>query len=79
MVQRPKRGQRQLRVFGDRVREARLASGFSQEGLGEASGLHRTYIGHLERGEVNPSLYNVLRVAAALQVDAGRLVEGLRP
>ena len=49
----------------------------SQEGLGEASGLHRTYIGHLERGEVNPSLINILKVSAALRIDASRLVEGL--
>lgn len=49
----------------------------SQEGLGEASGLHRTYVGHLERGEVNPSLLNILKVSAALDIDASELVSGL--
>jgi transcriptional regulator with XRE-family HTH domain len=49
----------------------------SQEDLGDVSGLHRTYVGHLERGEVNPSLLNILKVAAALQVDACELVLGL--
>ena len=49
----------------------------SQEDLGEASGLHRTYIGHLERGEINPTLLNILKVSAALGIDASELVEGL--
>lgn len=51
----------------------------SQERLAEMSGLHRTYIGHVERGEVNPALYNIVRIAAVLGVDPGELVKGLRP
>jgi len=50
----------------------------SQEELGEVAGLHRTYIGHLERGEVNPSLINILRVAKALKIDPSDLVSGLK-
>jgi transcriptional regulator with XRE-family HTH domain len=49
----------------------------SQEDLGDAAGLHRTYVGHLERGEVNPSLLNILKVSAALGIDASELVSGL--
>jgi transcriptional regulator with XRE-family HTH domain len=49
----------------------------SQEDLGDRSGLHRTYIGHLERGEVNPSLLNILKVAVALEIDVGELLKGL--
>ncbi|HVF76138.1 MAG TPA: helix-turn-helix transcriptional regulator [Acidimicrobiales bacterium] len=65
--------------MGRRVRASRKASRLSQEKLGELAGLHRTYIGHLERGEVNPSLNNIIRVAAALDVDPADLVKGLRP
>jgi len=38
--------------------------------------LQRTYIGHLERGEVSPNL-NILKVAVALGVGAGSLIDGL--
>ena len=72
-----KRGTDQSEEFGRRVRKYRLKLGFSQEELGDVSGLHRTYIGHLERGEVNPSLLNIVKVAAALQIDAGLLVKGM--
>ncbi len=71
--------------FGHRVRRfrqalsSRLGRGVSQEDLAERSGLHRTYIGHIERGEVNVALYNILRIAAALEVDPSSLVEGLKP
>lgn len=76
-MQKTVRAAQQARALGDRVRTLRTARGMSQEDLGEASGLHRTYIGHLERGEVNPSLLNILKVAAALDVDASELVVGL--
>lgn len=73
----PRRGHVQLAEMGQRIRAARIDVGMSQEDLGEASGLHRTYVGHLERGEVNPSIINILKVAAALAIDAGDLVGGL--
>jgi len=76
-VQRTRRGVEQARALGERVREFRLEAEMSQEALGEAAGLHRTYIGHMERGEVNPSLLNILKVAAALGLDASELVSEL--
>lgn len=76
-MQKASRGTRQLRVFGDRIRAQRLKRDLSQEDLGELAGLHRTYIGHLERGEANTSLVNLLKVAAALEIDAGVLIKGL--
>ncbi len=66
------------REFGTRIRALRKELALSQEELGEVAGLHRTYIGHLERGEVNPSLINILRVAKALKVDPSDLVSGLK-
>ncbi len=57
------------RAFGQRVRELRKARGFSQEELAERSGLHRTYVGGIERGERNPSLLNIGHIAQALEVN----------
>ena len=63
--------------LGRRVRALREARGWSQEQLGERIGLHRTYIGHIERGEVNPSLSNIVLVATGLEVDPAELVKGM--
>lgn len=56
------------RLFGKRVRELRKKSGFSQEQLADKAGLHRTYIGAIERGEQNISVDNIDRIAKALKV-----------
>lgn len=52
--------------LGKAIRDARLCRGFSQELLAEKSGLHRTYIGMVERGERNITLLNYARIARAL-------------
>jgi transcriptional regulator with XRE-family HTH domain len=51
----------------------------SQERLADLAGLHRTYIGHVERGEVNLTVWSLIRIANALGIDPGELVGGLRP
>jgi transcriptional regulator with XRE-family HTH domain len=60
--------------FGKRVREERLSRGLSQEGLAELSGLHRTYIGMIERAEKNITLFNIERLANALELPIDQLL-----
>ena len=62
------------RDFGRRVREQRAARGLSQEALAERAGLHRTYVGSVERGERNVSLDNIHALADALGVSPGELI-----
>ena len=76
-MQKTRRVAKQAEELGRRVKTSRKALDLSQEDLADVAGLHRTYIGHLERGEVNPSLLNILKVSAALGIDAGELVSGL--
>ncbi len=58
------------KIVAQNVRALRLARGISQEKLAERSGLHRTYVGSIERGERNISIENIDRLAAALDVAA---------
>lgn len=66
-----------LREFGARVRERRTECGWSQEELAHRSGMHRTYVSSVERGERNIALVNIVAIAGALDIDAGTLVGGL--
>lgn len=56
-------------TFGRRVRQLRQRLGLSQEEFAARSGLDRTYVGGIERGERNPSLVNIERLARALEAD----------
>jgi transcriptional regulator with XRE-family HTH domain len=62
-------------IVARNVRRIRLRRGMSQEQLAEECGLHRTYIGAIERGERNITLATLSRVALALQVDPQDLLE----
>jgi transcriptional regulator with XRE-family HTH domain len=64
-------------AFGRAIRELRTAEGLSQEALAERAGLHRTYIGGIERGERNVSLVNIARLADALDVSLATLMAAL--
>lgn len=61
------------RDFGARIRQLRNDRGWSQEELADRAGLHRTYIGSVERGEQNLSLVNIERLAATLSVSLAEL------
>ena len=65
-------------AFGKRLRIERLRQNLSQEELAHRAGLHRTYVGGIERGERNLSLLNIVLLAETLGVDPGDLVRGLR-
>lgn len=61
--------------FGRRVRVLRKARGLSQERLGARSGLHRTYVSSVERGQRNVSLDAIYGLAKGLAVPARELFD----
>jgi transcriptional regulator with XRE-family HTH domain len=66
-----------LHQFGQSLAERRHRTGASQEGLAQLAGLHRTYVGSVERGERNPTLTTIVRLANALGCAPGELLSGL--
>lgn len=62
------------RLFGSRLAHLRKAKGLSQEDLSLESGLARSYLGGVERGQRNIALVNICRLADALQVEPSELV-----
>ena len=65
--------------FGKRLRELRGVKGYSQEQLAEMATLHWTYIGGIERGERNPTLINLEKLARALDISLPELFSFDRP
>lgn len=61
-------------VFAARLREERLGKGLSQESLADLAGLHRTYVGSVERSERNISIDSMERLARAVGVDVADLL-----
>lgn len=66
-----------LQRLGRAIRQARERSGLSQEELAERCGLHRTYVGSVERGERNIGMINLDAIARALDVPASELCRNI--
>lgn len=60
--------------LGQAIHELRLDAGVSQEELARRAGMHRTYIGGIERGERNVSFANLLKIADALSERPSKLL-----
>ena len=61
--------------FGNKVRERRTALGLSQEELAGRAGVHRTYIGMIERAEKNITLENIQKIGKALEFPLDKLMD----
>jgi transcriptional regulator with XRE-family HTH domain len=66
-----------LQALGQRIRELRTEQGFSQEGFADKCGVHRTFMGTVERGESNLSFQNIAKVATTLGVPLSTLFRDL--
>ncbi len=64
-----------LEKFGQKVREERLKQSLSQEELADKAGVHRTYIGMIERAEKNITLLNIEKISKALGISISKLLE----
>lgn len=65
------------RTLGERVRHHRTELGLSQEDMADLAGMHWTNWGKIERGQANPSLTTIVRMAGVLDLDPAELVTGL--
>jgi DNA-binding XRE family transcriptional regulator len=67
-----------LRIrFGRAVRRLRGEADYSQESFADAIGVHRTYMGTLERGRGNPSLDVIAKIARGLEISIADLFEAV--
>lgn len=67
------------RVFADNVRARRRGLAISQEELADRAGVHRTYVGAVERAEINISIDNLDRISGALGIDLPAMLTPVQP
>jgi transcriptional regulator with XRE-family HTH domain len=63
-----------LKQLGEKLASIRKSKNISQEKLAEAIEVHRTYIGFIEQGKRNPSIWNIQKIAQALKIDIKELL-----
>jgi transcriptional regulator with XRE-family HTH domain len=64
--------------FGEEVRRRRMAQDISQEELGFRAGLHRNFIGYVERAEANATVKRVIKIARALKLRPSELLREMK-
>lgn len=65
---------KERKILALNLRRLRAEHGISQEDLAGLAGLHRTYVGSIERSERNVSIDNIAKLAAALKVKSSELL-----
>jgi len=66
-----------MEKFGQKVRDERLKQNLSQEELAAKAGVHRTYIGMIERAEKNITILNIEKISKALGINISKLLEDM--
>jgi transcriptional regulator with XRE-family HTH domain len=74
-VKRKKENLQARVTLSQNIKTLRASRGLSQEALADLVGLHRTYIGSVERGERNISIDNLERIAVAFDLSVSQLLE----
>lgn len=64
-----------LELFGSRIKKLRQENGLTQEQFAKKCGLHKNYIGMIERGERNPSLINIETIAKGFSISISELMK----
>lgn len=63
-----------IKQLAERIRVERAKRRWSQENLADETGMHKNYVGYVERGEINPGLVNVNKFARAFDMTVSELM-----
>jgi transcriptional regulator with XRE-family HTH domain len=66
-----------LKVLDQRIRDVRKKQGYSQESFADHCGVHRTFMGTIERGESNLSFSNLVKISKSFGITLSQLLSGL--